>query len=142
MLLAVFDPPIEFQYKHYSNYMNQPTVALSQAQGFDFMLGNPYRAACVASETNAVTLATLVVPDPSVIPLPNNNNNNNNTINDNNASAAAPKRQPISQYGAVLYTLKERQKDIASVADVRDKIVGTNLITRYDTDMRVLNHQQ
>jgi hypothetical protein len=98
---------VYFEYKHYGSYMELPPL-LAQREGFDVMMGNPYRAACIESENDAVTLASLI--KPVFVP----------SINQS---------KPEMQYGGFLYTLKNRSIEISTVHDINDNhINGTNLI--------------
>lgn len=100
-----FEPPISFKRTTANHYLKEDTVQESLNLGFDFMLANPYASSCYQSEGQAVSLAT---------PLEKGHPTN------------------LTQYGAVLYALKERT-DIQTLDDIKGKIVGTNKITSLAT---------
>ena len=101
-----FDPPISFYPENAPLYFQTSSVEESLALNYDFMVTNAYRGACFETEGNTIPLATEVRAD---------------VVN-------------ITEFGAVLYTLKNRT-DIRTMEDIKGKKVGSNKIDNLATHL-------
>ena len=108
-----FEPPIQFTRITANMYMKGITPTESLSMGYDFMIANPYVSSCFESEGKTITLATQVTISQD----------------SHNTSGAF---YNLTQYGATLYTLKNRT-DIQTLQDIKGKIIGTNKITNLAT---------
>ena len=112
-----FEPPISFTRITANMYMKGITPKESLSMGYDFMIANPYVSSCFESEGKTITLATQVT-----ISSRSQEDDSKNTMQYYN----------LTQYGATLYTLKNRT-DIQTLQDIKGKIIGTNKITNLAT---------
>lgn len=105
-----FDPPIAFVRETPNLFLNAASPEVARELPLDFVIANPHRASCFATEVGTIPLATQLFNQPQLDGIYKN----------------------FSQYGATLYALKNRT-DLRTILDIKDKKIGTNKITNLAT---------